>query len=693
MSRTWQEPLLRGKLGRRIFVLFLFASLLPLTLNTVLSSSRLSAELVTRGLDELSALSRSQAQEVDERLKVLEAQLQITASGGPLSPQLSQYFQEIWFLRAVGEDETTPEWRPLLRDLVSPRSLDRLGEATTVSLLDDPSGMLLLGIPELEAHANTGSRALWAAVDSDWLWWGELRAPVLPRDVSMTFFGAEQRVLHTTTPLDEQPVLPEFGEGSSHVTWTSNGQSNDGHRWILLLPRFDGMRELTVLAWQANDTLTAPAAQLNLFFAIAVLTALFSVLFITLMQLRRRLEPLETLRHATQQLARREFTSPIKVSSDDELQELAESFNVMATRLESQFQTLEASRDITELMLSSSDERQLVTTALRRLGNERSCRGACLTLALGDSEAKSRTFVLEGDQLVTELSHITRDLIGDLDLEQSRYVGSPEELPPFGAALRNALPGYLCVQVISTEHQPTGIVSTILDELPAPGDNSIDQLAKLIGVALINLNQMRQLRGYSRQSLAALARAVDMKSAWTRGHSDRVARLARAVGENLGLDIDRCETLWRAGIVHDIGKISVPRTILDKPGPLDEEEIRVIQQHVDDGLQILEPLAHLKPTLTFVREHHERLDGSGYPLGLSGSQISLDGRIAAVVDSFDALTSPRPYRAQLSVSEALEELSRTAGVQYDQKVLDALVAVTTSSDVDEAEPPEMDVSA
>ena len=645
----------------------------------------MSAELAERGREELRSLSKSQAQEVNERLNMLEAQLQLAASGTRTIHRLPEYFLEVWYQSPDQTGDTqTRSWTPRLRNLGAPSSLSRLGPPSAVSLVNDPSGMLLMGVPDLGPSDAERSQALWAAIDTDRLWWGELRAPALPRGIDLTFFGSDQEVLQTTAPLQEQPVLARYREAMGKVDWSSNEIDQTGHFWALPLRRFVGERELTILASQPTHTLTAPMVQINIFFGIAALTSLLSILLISMVQLRRRLEPLSTLMGATQQISRREFSSPIEVSSDDELQELAESFNTMAGRLESQFRTLEASRDITRLVLSAVDERQLVTAALRRLGEDRACRAACLTLSRGENDAPPITYRLdERGRLLTERVSLPSDLSSSVDPRQHQFVEHSQDLPPFARPLRSALPGYLSVQIISMEARPAGVVSTLLEEdAPASeGDSSIDQLAELIGVALINLNQMRQLRGYSRQSLATLARAVDMKSAWTLGHSERVANLARAVGERLGLDADHCETLWRAGIVHDIGKISVPRTILDKPGPLDEQEQRVMQAHVTDGLRILEPLVHLAPALPFVREHHERLDGSGYPRGLIGSEITLDGRIAAVVDSFDALTSPRPYRKELSRTDALGELARVAGTQLDASVVAALTEVVGELDL------------
>jgi len=153
-----------------------------------------------------------------------------------------------------------------------------------------------------------------------------------------------------------------------------------------------------------------------------------------------------------------------------------------------------------------------------------------------------------------------------------------------------------------------------------------------------------------------LARAIEERDRYTRGHCDRLARYARALGERMGLGHESLAALHRSGIVHDIGKVSVPDSILNKRGPLTQAERKVIQTHPEAGVRICQPLKSFKTVLPIVRSHHERMDGSGYPDGLKGDEIPLTARILAVVDVFDALTTDRPYRRASPPEEALKIL-------------------------------------
>lgn len=151
--------------------------------------------------------------------------------------------------------------------------------------------------------------------------------------------------------------------------------------------------------------------------------------------------------------------------------------------------------------------------------------------------------------------------------------------------------------------------------------------------------------------IVALAKAIEAKDKYTEGHTDRVSSISVKIGEKLGLPAETIKILKIGGIVHDIGKIGIPETILNKPGKLDEEEFICIKSHPILGEDICRPLTSLKPTLTLIRQHHEKLNGKGYPDGLTSDQIALESKIIAVADVFDAISSDRPYRPAMSRSD------------------------------------------
>ena len=187
--------------------------------------------------------------------------------------------------------------------------------------------------------------------------------------------------------------------------------------------------------------------------------------------------------------------------------------------------------------------------------------------------------------------------------------------------------------------------------------------------------QARRLEEVFLAGIQALADALEVKDSYTRGHSVRVSQYSAAIARALHVDPEIIQQIELGGHVHDIGKIGVREAVLNKPGPLTDEEYQHIMTHPVVGWRILSPLLGDAPVaLNVVRSHHERFDGSGVPDGLKGEAIPLEARIVSVADAFDAMMSGRPYRgSEMSVDQALGELKRASGAQFDRRVVEATV--------------------
>ncbi|MFA6147951.1 MAG: HD domain-containing phosphohydrolase [bacterium] len=176
------------------------------------------------------------------------------------------------------------------------------------------------------------------------------------------------------------------------------------------------------------------------------------------------------------------------------------------------------------------------------------------------------------------------------------------------------------------------------------------------------------------RSIDAMIKALEAKDLYTRGHSQRVTLYSLAIAKELGMTGEELEDLRRASVLHDLGKIGVREAVLNKPGKLTAEEFEEIVRHPETAVRILEPIPFFRPLLPSILHHHERFDGKGYPARLAGSNIPFASRIMAVADTFDAMTSTRAYRKALPVADAIAEIRRCSGTQFDPDIVPAFLA-------------------
>jgi HD-GYP domain-containing protein (c-di-GMP phosphodiesterase class II) len=204
-------------------------------------------------------------------------------------------------------------------------------------------------------------------------------------------------------------------------------------------------------------------------------------------------------------------------------------------------------------------------------------------------------------------------------------------------------------------------------------------------IALKNARLYGELKDSYFQTVRSLAQALDAKDPYTKGHSDRVAEytvmIAAEMAQKAGIPPEELELLRVAGILHDVGKIGVPESVLLKPGRLTEEEFKQIQKHAEQGDTIVQPIRFLDPVRGAVRSHHERFSGGGYPDNLVGNEIPLYARIMAVADAFDAMTTSRSYRRGLPVDEAVKRLEEGIGSQFDPAVVDAFKSLVAKAKI------------
>lgn len=233
----------------------------------------------------------------------------------------------------------------------------------------------------------------------------------------------------------------------------------------------------------------------------------------------------------------------------------------------------------------------------------------------------------------------------------------------------------LCVPIVA-RGKVLGVLQAIdskRSHFDAADVRLLESLAHQVSHSLENAQLYESLKNQFIETAMAMASAIDAKDKYTGGHTKRVSQFSQLIAKHMGLTREEIEEVRLSAILHDIGKIGIEDQILKKESPLTKEEWERMKAHPQLGYQILKPVKNLQKISDGLRFHHERMDGHGYPLGLRGQEIPLIARIISVADTFDAMTSDRPYRKGLSYDDAFEEILRCRGTQFDEKVVDAFI--------------------
>lgn len=295
----------------------------------------------------------------------------------------------------------------------------------------------------------------------------------------------------------------------------------------------------------------------------------------------------------------------------------------------------------------------------------------CFEVALGDQEETIKKITLNiGEGIAGWVAQNGDPLIVNASEKDSRFFRGVDERTEFKT--RNII----CVPV-KVKERTIGVLEAINKKEGEDFDEEdlslFTSLADQVAIALDNARLYRELEDMFFQTAESLADAIEKRDPYTGGHTQRVTMYSLATAKHLPLKPIELKWLKISAVLHDIGKIGIDDQILKKPERLNPEEYNAIKQHANMGAEIIDHIKQLKNIIPGVKYHHEQLDGTGYPEGLKGEKIPIIAKIVSVADTYDAMTTDRPYRRGLSKELAIKELRRCSGAQFDKEVVEAFV--------------------
>ena len=688
------------RVARRVLLLFVLSALVPVGALTVVSYRQVTDQLENQGRDRLRQAGKSTGMAIVQRLLLLQAELKRNAvsvaaarsnavEAAARSGGYARIFDRMWIDRERGAPVPivgVPATPPALRDAERQRLAN--GQTILRAVTDGSTRQILLAVA-----ARTGSGrgvTIWAEANPGFLWGGGDLQSATPPGTDLCVLDAEAGPLFCSFP-----VGPETAErlraATPHrdvLTWESDGRALLVASWPIFLQFEFGHADWTVLLAEARASILAPAADFRRAFPAIVLLALLVVIFLSQSQIRRVLGPLQRLTAATRLVANHDFDRAVSVETGDEFEDLADSFNTMAQQLGRQFRTLSAINDIDQAALSRATPDQLAEVVLERVPGAAGADLVGLVLATTAADGFA-TWRVSGRRLPSRRFTCSTPVDPDDEAKMQQmsdrqvdpdHAAAPSFLAAFPPGMREGL--HLVVHTLAFETAPAGalVIGFEKDAKTEEACEIAHQVADQISVALGNARLVERLEQLSWGTLQALARSIDAMSSWTAGHSERVRDLALALGRELELDEHELDCLHRGALLHDIGKLGVPSSILDKHGKLTEDEFDRVCRHVHIGARILAPIPSYVDVIPIVLHHHEHYDGTGYPDGLSGNGIPFLARVVAVADCYDALSSERPYRTGSPV-QALSIIRRETGTSFDPRVAAALMRIMENDEL------------
>jgi putative nucleotidyltransferase with HDIG domain len=674
---------LRSKVALRIFSFFVISSILPIVFLATVSLVQVSHQLVAQYQKRLHQEATALGMSIFERLIYAETDMSTVLDPGSASDRtrqttLHERFSGMTVFETnggttilFGEKIQIPVLNREQKDFLSAGGTlvfaRQIGNSMGVCMCRSTGKDGRILISQVKTSYLIGMEEEEAAY--------ERIKPTLLEGNSVVFTALTQgELLSLLRALDtsKQPTIEWAYGGDRYLA---------GAYSIFLKSRFHAPVWILVLSAAKSDIQATLETFKRTFILVTIIT-LFMVVFLSTNLIRRSLVPLEHLREGTRRIAQGDFTTQVRIHSHDEFEDLATSFNVMTVQVNQHFKTLNTLSDIDRAILSVLNIEKIVHIFLTSVASVIPCESAGLCLFDRSENEKDvwHNYRLENGseiRVVGEILHLKQEEIQRIYVNTKYFLlGMEDEMPSYlHSHIRQGMQHFLMMPIF-INYQLAAIAILTYKSPPWYTPNELLHARHLIdrlAVALTNAYLIKDLNLMNIGTITALARAVDAKSSWTAGHSERVSEMAIKIGTNMGLNPHELDILHKGGLLHDIGKINTPGQILDKPDKLSADEFRIVKEHPHYGARILEPLTPFAEMIPILFQHHERFDGKGYPLGLAESDIALSARIMAVADAFDAMTSDRPYRNGMQVEQALTIIAAEAGHQFDPAIVETFL--------------------
>jgi putative nucleotidyltransferase with HDIG domain len=694
MTVNIDTRLFRSILARRFFALFVVSALVPTTILAVIAYPYVSDQLFAQSSERLWRAAKSESLSVHERLLFLESELETVAvslggdHGQLWREEAEQSRVERMFdgLALIDNGELTVIYGdpPPVPTPTSEQFRHVQQGKTVLETAGSPgAGGGLLRMWRQHLPGATDSKIVVGTIAESYLW-GLESGNLVPPDTEICIYDDSRRLLYGSfagcVELESQVEgLTGSGvRGDIDFVWNREDY-RASYRHLFLLPIFS-VKDWTFVLVESEERILQPMRQFRKLFPPVVLTSLWVVLLASIYSIRRSLVPLDRLTEGTRRIAEKDFSAKVEVKSGDEFENLADAFNSMSDRLRRQFNALAANAGIHRAALSAMDTHTIVETAV--VGGLEAMDADLVGVAVRISESPDEMLLLCGSRGFTDDIKAEPVRLSRWEIEAfKRHTDSVTLSAASGesslvAALPEAEKFVSLAFPIVFDNQLEAVLCVARAEDRGFTDEEMvqaRQLADQVAVALSNSKLIDELKTLTWGTLEAFARAIDAKSPWTAGHSERVTDMSVKIAKSLGRTESELEVLRRGALLHDIGKLGISVKLLDKPGRLEDDEIRQVMNHPSIGGRILQPISAFSDILPIVEQHHEKFDGTGYPKKLSGDEIDINARILAVADTYDAMTSDRPYRKGFDHAKAVNLILEETGIQFDPQVLRAFM--------------------